>query len=86
MTARVRDTAVTLHVRAVGQAFACRGVVRSARTGRVLATTPRVYPHDARSVALAAAKRLADGCGYRVESEESCLYFPDVPFMGAVSS
>lgn len=62
-------TRVTISTRPVGQSFGCVGVIRSWRTGRVLAETD-VAPHGYDSVAAQRAERLATERGYTVVQSE----------------
>ena len=58
-----RRTVVVLSTRLVGTNFGCCGVIRSQRTGRVLAETD-TKPHGFASAALNAAMELATKRGY----------------------
>lgn len=61
-------TLVTIHVEDVGDNFGHRGVVRSAKSGRVLATT-RTFPNGFASQAMVAAGALASAHNYWIKSD-----------------
>lgn len=67
-----RRAAVAVRVEAldVCESFGCVGVIRSARTGRVLRVTERVYPFGFRAQAVEGATLLARDRGYVVEDDD----------------
>lgn len=62
--------AVRIEVRDVGQAFACVGVIRDARSGKRLAET-REYPYGQRGNAHDGAELIAANKGWTVASEDA---------------
>jgi hypothetical protein len=63
-----RKTAVTIDTREVGQNFGIQGLIRSARTGRILGRTG-TYPFDGN--AYAAAIRMAEDMGYDIRHTDA---------------
>lgn len=59
-----KQTKVVIETETVGQSFGTQAVIRSARTGRVLARTDIVRPHGNGSAALGDARALAATRGY----------------------
>ena len=62
----MKKTTVTIETKNVGKSFATVGVIRSARTGRVLAKTAE-KPYGFDRAAIEAAESLASARGWTVE-------------------
>jgi hypothetical protein len=71
MTNKNKPTAVVVETVTIGQFFGTGALLRSARTGRVMARTSQVRPYGYTAAAAHDAEELAADRGFRIVDEDS---------------